>query len=93
MLVVLGSVHQAYWHMLVVDEFCHDYTHTRKTHAYVPARTDLLEVVVDEQCQTLSIHAYQSCSRNLIRPPVRSMVLASVLANPLLFFFFALGGI
>lgn len=95
LLVVLGSVHQAYWHMLVVDEFCHDYTHThtRKTHAYVPARTDLLEMVVDEQCQTLSIRAYQSCSRNLIRPPVRSMVLASVLANPLLFSFFALRGI
>lgn len=69
------------------------HTHTRKTHAYVPARTDLLEMVVDEQCQTLSIRAYQSCSRNLIRPPVRSMVLASVLANRLLFSFFALRGI
>ncbi len=27
LLVVLGNVHQAYWHRLVVDEFCHDYTH------------------------------------------------------------------
>lgn len=32
LLVVLGSVHQAYWHMLVVDEFCHDYTHTHARH-------------------------------------------------------------
>lgn len=52
-----------------------------QTHPNVRAHTDLLEIVVDEQCQTLSIHAYQSCSRNLIRPPGRSVALALILAN------------
>lgn len=49
--------------------------------ACVRAHTDLLEMVVDEQCQTLSIHAHQTCSRNLIRPPGHSMALASILAR------------
>lgn len=55
-------------------------THTQ-THAYVRAHTDLLGMVVDEQCQTLSIYAHQSSSRNLIRPPGHSMALASILAS------------
>lgn len=56
-------------------------THARaQTHAYVPAHTDLLGMV-DEQCQTLSIYAHQSCSRNLIRPPGLSMALAWILTS------------
>lgn len=34
LLMGLGSVHQAYWLRLVVDEFRHDYTHTR-THRHM----------------------------------------------------------
>ncbi len=33
LLMVLGNVHQAYWHRLVVDEFRRDYTHTH-THTH-----------------------------------------------------------
>lgn len=82
--MVLGNVHQAYWQRLVVDGFRHDYTltHTHtQTNAYVHSHTDLLGMVGDEQCQTLSINAHQSCSRNLIRPPGLSMVLAYILAS------------
>lgn len=42
LLVVLGSAHQAYWHRLVVEELCHDYTHTHtqsNVHMCVHAQT------------------------------------------------------
>lgn len=42
---------------------------------------DLLGMTVDEQCQTLSTRARQSCSRNLIRPHGRSTALASTPAS------------
>lgn len=38
LLLVLGNVHQAYWHMTVVHEICHDFTHAHThTHARVRA--------------------------------------------------------
>lgn len=40
---------------------------------------DLMGMVVDEKCQIRSICAYQSCSRNLIRPPGPSMKPMSIL--------------
>ena len=94
LLVVLGNVHQAYWHRLVVDEFHHDYTrvHTH-THTKTCVHVCTPKPVGDGgwwAMQALSVHAQLSCSRNLIRPPGHRMALASILTSlP----FFSLGRI
>lgn len=65
----------AHW----LSPWLHTCMHTVRV--YVRAHTDLLGMVVDKQCQNRSIIAHPSFSRILIRPPGRSMTLASILAS------------